>query len=176
MNRRAFIISAVVGTAAISSTGLAWQLIEPNNEPLTIATSLDKLELLLQNEVTTTGQWSLYQILVHCAQSVEYSMIGYPEHKSPVFKNTVGKFAFSAFSAKRRMAHGLNEAIPGAPEISGAADLPSAFERFKQSLLTFQNYKGKLAPHFAYGELTKMQYEQAHVMHFNNHLNEIIIA
>lgn len=33
--------------------------------------------------------------------------------------------------------------------------------------------KLSLAPHFAYGPLTKQQYEMAHVMHFNNHLKEI---
>ncbi|MFT6701096.1 MAG: hypothetical protein ACJAUM_000956, partial [Pseudomonadales bacterium] len=30
-------------------------------------------------------------------------------------------------------------------------------------------------PHFAYGELTKSQYELAHAMHFVNHLKELVV-
>ena len=44
---------------------------------------------------------------------------------------------------------------------------------FKQSMINFANYKGPLAEHFAYGTLEKWQYEQAHAMHFYNHLLEV---
>ena len=49
-----------------------------------------------------------------------------------------------------------------------------ALNRLKKSLIDFDSYQGKLAPHFAYGELTKDEYEAAHVMHLYNHLQEII--
>jgi hypothetical protein len=33
----------------------------------------------------------------------------------------------------------------------------------------FARFNGTLRPHFAYGELTKPQYERAHLMHLANH-------
>ena len=40
-------------------------------------------------------------------------------------------------------------------------------------LILLNNIKGRLAPHFAYGELTKEQYRVAHILHVYNHLEEI---
>lgn len=173
MNRRKFIAGAVAGAAVLSAGGVAWVSVEPSSELLQIDGSLEKLEKLMSAASVTTGEWNLYQVLIHCAQSVEYSMIGYPEHKPDLFKNTVGKLAFSAFSAKGKMKHGLNEIIPGAPSFSTEENIQLAYERFKKSLIDFKEYDGPLAQHFAYGQLSKAQYEKAHVMHFNNHLTEI---
>lgn len=171
MNRRKFILGTVIGGAAI--TGAGWFSVKPHDEPLTIDFLLTKLDSLMIQSPTTVGEWNLYEIFTHCAQSVEYSMLGFPEHKPEMFKKTIGKIAFKAFTAKGKMTHALNEVIPGAPAFSQDEDIAYAFERFKKSLLDFAAYTGTLAPHFAYGELSKMQYEIAHVMHFNNHLSEI---
>ena len=176
MNRRAFITLCAVSTGTVATSALVWRSITPNTKPLTINSTLALLDSMSHSHVVTTGTWSLYQLLVHCAQSVEYSMSGFPEHKSSFFKYTAGKLAFSAFSAKGKMTHPLDEKIPGAPTIIDAKDLSGAFARFKQSLVNFQAYDGQLKPHFAYGKLNKSQYEQAHVMHFNNHLQEIRFA
>jgi len=46
----------------------------------------------------TASVWTLPQTLVHCAQSIEYSMAGYPEMKSKAFQNTAGAAAFSLFA------------------------------------------------------------------------------
>ena len=171
MNRRKFILGSIASGAFIG--GVAWLGIDQNQEPLDIDFALLKLNRLMEQNPVATGEWNLYQVLTHCAQSVEYSILGYPEHKSDIFKNTVGKTAFSLFSSKRKMTHALNEAIPGAPEFSDDENITDAFERFKKSLIDFKKYDGVLTPHFTYGQLTKLQYETAHVMHFNNHLLEI---
>ena len=174
MNRRNFLLGTLAGGLIMG--GGAWTAIEPNSEPLSIDTALTKLDNLMVKNPITTGDWNLYKILIHCAQSVEYSMTGYPEHKSDLFKSTAGKAAFSLFSAKGKMTHPLNEAIPGAPVFSLEENIALAFERFKKSLKDFQQYQGDLAPHFAYGPLSKPEYEAAHVMHFNNHLQEIQLS
>ena len=44
---------------------------------------------------------------------------------------------------------------------------------FRTSMLAFEGFQGQLAPHFAYGSLTKAEYARAHAMHFYNHLDEI---
>ncbi|MFD2167837.1 DUF1569 domain-containing protein [Thalassotalea euphylliae] len=174
MNRRTFITSlSVLGISGITGYGV-WQSIDTYQKPLSFAELRKTLMVLAQHQINTTGAWNLAQILTHCAQSIEMSITGFPEHKSAVFKNTLGVLAFSAFDAKGRMHHGLSEPIPGAAPLEANAPLGTAYKRLDNAIKAFDTYQGKLAPHFAYGELSKQQYERAHVMHFNNHLSEIV--
>ena len=173
MNRRQFIVGSSVAGLAIVGSAATWLNIDAYDKPLTVQFALKHLDALMQKRPTTSGEWALTAIFEHLAQSVEYSMTGYPEHKPRWFQQTLGKTAFSVFSAKREMSHTLNEAIPGAPPLSTSPNVDPALARFRQSLIAFQSYQGALAPHFAYGVLSKAQYEQAHIMHFNNHLQEI---
>ena len=177
MQRRQFIKASIITSASLGLGGALWLNDEADKSRLTIDGVLATIDRLQKQQVTTTGAWSLNQILDHCAQSVEYSMSGFPEHKSAAFKSTIGKLAFSAFSSKGKMLHALDEVIPGAPLINvsnkSLASNGQAFTRLRRSLLAFQQYQDNLAPHFAYGTLLKADYEQAHAMHFYNHLDEI---
>jgi hypothetical protein len=177
MNRRNFVKATVGSGVAIGlAAGAVWFSIDKNTEPLTIEAALSTLKSIRGNPISHRGEWNPIEVFSHCAQSVEYSMSGFPEHKSDLFKNTVGHLAFSAFSAKGKMTHGLNEPIPGAPELGLESHLMQALARLERSMLDFKNYQGKLAPHFAYGDLSKEEYESAHVMHLYNHLLEIKIG
>lgn len=175
MKRRQFIkTSMVIGGSILGVSGGAFLLIdESKKNDLKISAALNKLALLSDKNLVKTGEWELYKIFIHCAQSIEYSMSKFPEHKSDFFKNTIGKLAFSIFSSKGKMIHKLSEPIPGSPIIDLTLDTKAALNHLKKSLIDFDNYEGKLAPHFAYGELTKSEYEMAHVMHLYNHLQEI---
>jgi len=169
-------IKASIGTGVavgLIGGGAVWLNISSNKDPITIDTALTKLKLLSNRPVSSSGEWDPYQIFSHCAQSVEYSMIGFPEHNSDLFKNTVGQVVFSIFSSKGKMTHSLREPIPGAPALSKDKDINAALGRLEKSLIAFKQYQGKLLPHFAYGELSKKEYEAAHVMHLYNHLQEI---
>jgi hypothetical protein len=44
-------------------------------------------------------------------------------------------------------------------------------ERLKQAALAFAHWTQPLRPHFAYGELSRAEYEQAHAMHLANHFS-----
>ncbi|PKI17991.1 DUF1569 domain-containing protein [Colwellia sp. 12G3] len=175
MKRRQFIKTSIAigATSLVGSGGIFLLVDDANKDELNIVSALKKLDVLSDNELVNTGPWELYKIFTHCAQSVEYSMSKFPEHKSSLFKSTIGKLAFSVFSSKGKMTHGLSEPIPGSPSIDSSLDTTAALNNLKKSLIDFKNYKGKLAPHFAYGELTKSEYEIAHVMHFYNHLQEV---
>ncbi|NEQ54023.1 MAG: DUF1569 domain-containing protein [Leptolyngbya sp. SIO3F4] len=140
---------------------------------LTIPSALEKIELLSSQSLTSTGVWKPYAILTHCAQSVECSMLGYPIQQSEFYKATIGKLAFSLFSTLGFMKHPLDEPIPGAPELEDSGSLDKAFARLKKAYSDFEEYTGPLAPHFTYGELSKDEYIRAHVMHLNDHLEEI---
>ncbi|WP_076540989.1 DUF1569 domain-containing protein [Shewanella sp. UCD-KL21] len=192
MDRRSFLTAlvkggAVVGAGATIAGTATWFSISPAPKPLTIDNVLSQIAQLLAAAVidskpeqaakdtlsTTSVDWDLNQIFTHCAQSVEYSMTGYPQHKAEAFKHTIGASAFALFSAKGKMIHNLAELIPGAPLISKQADYLLALKRLQQSLVDFQQYTGQLQPHFAYGKLSKHEYALAHVMHFNNHMQQI---
>lgn len=110
------------------------------------------------------------QTLVHCAQSIEYSMTGYPQAKSALFQRTVGAAAFAFFSWRGRMSHDLGEPIPGAPPLEGV-ELAQAEARLRRAVRDFEAWSGPLRPHFAYGELAREDYARAHAMHLANHFS-----
>jgi len=116
-----------------------------------------------------SGTWNMAQVLNHAAQSVEYSLNGFPEMKSALFRHTVGAAAFTVFDSRGAMSHSLDEPIPGAPVLAAGDALEPAIARLLKALQDFENHTGALAPHFAYGALDKAQYTRAHLMHLANH-------
>ena len=136
--------------------------------------ALQELERIKNNTgLTLESEWSLYQNLIHCAQSIEFSMTGFPESKSPLFQKTVGSLVFSHFEKQGYMRHNRSEAIPGAPSIEPEGDLSTAFERVEAAILAFDQFNKNLQPHFAYGALSKSAYEKAHCMHLADHFGMI---
>ncbi len=117
--------------------------------------------------------FSLSQVLTHCAQSIEYSMTGFPESKSVLFQSTLGSAAFSVFSWKGHMSHDLTEGIPGAPSLESNTDTDLALSRLSGSIAAFATSNEVLKPHFAYGQLSKDDYESAHILHLANHFSSI---
>ncbi len=124
----------------------------------------------------TTGAWDLAEVLHHTAQSVEFSMTGFPTLKPPWLRATLGPYAFALFNARGAMSHDLAEPIPGAPPIAPGQPLIPAVDRAIAALRAFVAYTGPLQPHFAYGALDKPAYTRAHLMHLANHWNEAAAA
>lgn len=124
----------------------------------------------------TRSGWDLPKTLHHLAQSIEYSMQGFPEPKSALFQATLGKAAFAFFEARGRMSHSLTEPIPGAPPLQRDQSLPPALDRLQQAMARFDAHTGPLLPHFAYGALDKAAYTRAHLMHLANHWTEFVPA
>ncbi len=120
-------------------------------------------------DVAATWTWS--KTLLHCAQSIEYSMMGYPEARSALFRHTAGPAAFSYFKSRGRMSHNLLEAIPGSPLLDAHAAGELALTTLRKSIERFEQFNGTLAPHFAYGKLSKEDYALAHAMHIANHVS-----
>lgn len=120
-----------------------------------------------------SGAWTLAQMLNHAAQSIDYSIDGFPELRSALFRKAVGSVAFAVFQARGKMGHTLNEPLPGAPALDPQAPLEPAIASALAALRRFENHTGALAPHFAYGELDKAQYTRAHLMHLANHWTEV---
>ena len=79
------------------------------------------------------------------------------------------------FLRKGAMKHGLMAAIPGAPPLIPGVSWPEASDRLTRAIEMFQNHKGPTADHFAYGPVSKQDYETLHAMHFADHLKEFKI-
>ena len=137
-----------------------------------VAGALQTLEGLRARPLRSTGAWDVPHVLHHIAQSIEYSMTGFPVLKPAWFRATIGPLAFAVFSARGRMSHGLDLPIPGAPDIAQGQPMPPAVDHAVTALQTFERYTGALAPHFAYGALDKRAFTRAHLMHFADHWRE----
>ena len=109
----------------------------------------------------------------HLAQSIRYSRLGYPQAKSALFQHTAGSVALNLFSAAGSMTHPLDEPIPGAPLLVNHLPADVAMAELVSEIEQFIAWQGDLAPHFAYGNLTKAQYYSAHYLHIQNHLTDI---
>jgi hypothetical protein len=165
MQRRSVLLVApTLGLAACSAA--------PVQGFADMASAMKAIEALASGH-QKSGAWSLAQMLNHAAQSVEYSLSGFPAMKSGLFRGTVGGAAFAVFDSRGKMSHALDEPIPGAPALDKDAALPAAIERALKALLEFDAHTGALMPHFAYGALDKGQYTRAHLMHLANHWTEV---
>ncbi len=171
MNRRNAIKFLGVSTAVVA-TSTYWLKKKRDNSALSIKLIVERLNNIDPNSLFTQGEWDVNRTLEHLAQSIEFSMLGYPEMKSKVFQNTVGQLAFSVFQANGRMTHNLNEIIPGEIISNNVPTSGQALQRLIKALETFDSFNGELKLHFAYGRLTKSEYAIAHVLHINNHFEE----
>lgn len=174
-SRRSFITStAAVATAAVAlgTSGCQGGSNDRQLKFTSLAAAEEELARLAHAEkLVSRTTWNWAQTLVHCAQSIEYSMTGYPRTNSELFQRTVGSPAFEVFSWRGRMAHDLAEPIPGAPVLDVNVEPARALERLRGAVLGFRQWAGLLKPHFAYGALSKKEYELAHAMHLANHLS-----
>jgi hypothetical protein len=172
MQRRTFVRSVVIGSAAVAVSGCARA--DVRTFP-TLASAQSALDALQKQPKRTSQGWKLPAVLVHAAQSVEYSLTGFPEMKPAWFRASAGTLAFAVFDAKGSMHHSLTEPIPGAPAL-GEPALEAAVQRLQKALRDFEVHRGTLAPHFAYGALDHAQYARAHLMHLANHWEDVIPA
>jgi hypothetical protein len=111
-------------------------------------------------QAKTSGGWGLPQVLQHAAQSIDYSITGYPEMKSAAFRGSVGAAAWAVFDARGAMRHTLDEPIPGAPALDAALTLPAAVDRLLAAMQRFEAHTGALQPHFAYGEIGRASWRE----------------
>ena len=166
---------------AVGVAGAGYLLSRPGNDRQLVFTSVAEAMREVERLAAASAHaqalepataWSWAETLEHCAQSIEFSLRGFPAPRSALFQNTVGSAAFQVFALRGRMSHNLAEPIPGAPVLSASAASASAIlARLRTAAQHFEDHTGPLQPHFAYGDLNKAQYEQAHAMHLANHLS-----
>jgi Protein of unknown function (DUF1569) len=136
----------------------------------TIPQALQFIDKLRTQKASVPGEWSIAQVLEHCAQSIDFSIKGFPQAKSRLFQSTAGAVAFAVFKARDQMSHSLVEPIPGAAPLV-ESDVAQGADRLVASFAAFEAHKGDFKPHFAYGALSRAEYVQAHLMHLANHFS-----
>lgn len=146
------------------------------NTPSRLHTFDEVLRELQQLETSTpklAGNWSLAQVLGHCAQSIEYSVTGYPKLRPAWFRATVGPLVKRRFLGRGFMSHDLEAAIEGAPALHPQEPLRDVIGRLRDAIEKFRAHQGALSPHLAYGACTREEYEMLHSMHIANHLSRM---
>jgi hypothetical protein len=133
-------------------------------------TSKEVLDALDRLEGELPGPWSLGQTLVHCAQSVEFSLTGYPRKRGWLVRRVIGPRIMAKFLRQGFMTHDRSAPIPGAPPL-GEPTLAEGIARLRSAIAAFDAYQGPLAPHFAYGAVDRASYEKLHAMHVSDHLS-----
>lgn len=170
MQRRRSVLMLAAGAPAVAGlAGLAGCSPSPVQRFATLADARRAVAALAVQGAKTTSGWPLPQVLQHAAQSIDYSIDGYPQMKSAVFRHTVGAAAWSVFDARGAMSHGLDEPIPGAKALDATLTLEQAIGKLATAFDRFEAHTGALQPHFAYGALDKPSYLRAHLMHLANH-------
>jgi len=170
MQRRTFLL----GTTALLATGALGLAAGKTLQSYDLSGLLQQLIALRGKEIHHHGIWSASQVFQHCAQSIAGSLTGYPEHKSALFQQSIGKLALSTFQAMGAMRHPLSEPIPGLPALDPALSTAEALEQLIDQLQLFlQASDAGLKPHFAYGTLSKADYQAAHWLHISQHLSEL---
>src|ERR1700761_9037663 len=112
-----------------------------------VLAALDDVE---RNQPQLDGPWSLAQVLVHCAQSVELSITGYPSPRGWLVRRVIGPRFMAKFLRQGFLTHDRAAPTPGAPPL-GEPTLAEAVTRLRRAIATFDAHQGPLAPHFAYG-------------------------
>lgn len=165
--RRRFLhASLLLGAAPLAGCGPQLRDVRPDGLPAALH-EIQRLSRASALHASTAWSWS--KTLVHLAQSVEYSMTGYPQMHSALFQTALGQPAFAFFRWRGHMQHDLTAPIPGSPAIADKPALQPALLRLAMACQHFMQWQGTLQPHFAYGDLSHAEYEQAHAMHLANH-------
>lgn len=176
MSRKSF-LKLTAGVAVASTVGPTLTGCAASGRQLTFSTIdevLAELDLMEANLDTLVMDqpYSLYKALTHMAQSMEYSMTGYPKLDSPLVQS-IKKIGFNVFKSQGYMSHDLGAPVPDAPAIADEGPLEDAFLRLRNACSDFQNYTGALHPHFSYGTLSYEDWELAHSFHCANHFSNL---
>jgi Protein of unknown function (DUF1569) len=145
-----------------------------------ISSTLNDLADLLQKHITENrpesevlasgSAWNLSQTIQHCAQTVGYSVTGYPRLKPALFRATVGALVKRLFLMRGAMKHSLGAEIDGAPPLDPDLPVTEAVASLVEAVALFTAHTGTPAHHPVYGRCTHTQFGRLHAMHLADHL------
>jgi len=131
--------------------------------------------LLEVREVANEAPAGFGAAMAHCAQSIECSLDGYPKPAAWPVRALIGPMVLKKFLKQGFMRHDTNAPVPGVPPPATALSAAEGVAKLEAAIARFKAHQGALAPHFAYGPVSKAAYEAVHVMHAANHLDALLV-
>ncbi|MCU0698716.1 MAG: DUF1569 domain-containing protein [Myxococcaceae bacterium] len=113
--------------------------------------------------------------MAHCAQSIDCSIDGYPKPSAWLVRKLVGPMVLGKFLRQGFMRHDTRAPVPGVPPPDASLDAAQGLATLEAAIARFEAHQGPVAPHFAYGALSKGAYEAVHAMHVANHLDALTV-
>ncbi|MEM7179542.1 MAG: DUF1569 domain-containing protein [Spirochaetota bacterium] len=138
--------------------------------------AIKELEKLNSSKVKTTGRWSFYQIMNHCAEYIEYSMKGFPYSNLFLF---FFRIVWGRVKLKKILAQGYIETgqtNPFAPRLREDGDEQKAMQRLKNAIDEFLEYQGEFAVHPEFNKMDRSEWELFHAYYLANHLSFVHIV
>ncbi|MCB1156760.1 MAG: DUF1569 domain-containing protein [Leptospiraceae bacterium] len=138
--------------------------------------ALEELDRLENARVNTTGLWSFYQILNHCAELIEFSMTEYPYAGFFAFlvRKLYGKIALQKMIKNGYMKSGYPN--PFAPKRREEGDVKQAARRLRNAIFSFRDFSGTFAVHPIFDRMEKETWEKLHAMHIANHFGFVHVV
>ena len=109
--------------------------------------------------------------LAHCAQSIDYSLTGFPTQRGWLVRKLIAPHLLRKFLRQGFMTHDVHAPIPLAPAISPELPFEEGVAKLRGAMERFRVHAGPLAPHFAFGDISRDDYERLHSMHLADHLS-----
>ena len=142
--------------------------------------TIDDLDLFLNElktkKVTTTGNWSIAQILCHIGDSIDFCL----SQKKGAFvvpdfiQNTIGKLLLNKFFLFGKMDGGLPNPIKKGEPMDGNPSIE--LDRVISLSKKFMNHTGPFNKHPVFGNLSKEEIIKLHLLHCANHFSYIQIS
>jgi len=139
--------------------------------------SIEEIDLFLEElkdrKVTTTGKWTLAQILCHIGDSIEF-FLSQNEGAIEVpgfIQNTVGKLLLNKFFLFGKMDGGLTNPIKKGEPIDGNPS--EELDRVISFTKKFKEHTGSFNKHPVFGALSKEELIKLHLLHCSNHFSYI---
>lgn len=113
--------------------------------------------------------------MAHCAQSIDCSIDGYPKPAAWPVRALIGPRVLKRFLKQGFMRHDTNAPVPGAAAPPSGLSAAEGVAKLEAAIARFKSHTAALAPHFAYGPVSKAAYETVHAMHAANHLDALLV-
>jgi hypothetical protein len=113
--------------------------------------------------------------MAHCAQSIDCSIVGYPKPAAWLVRGLIGPMVLKRFLRQGFMRHDTNAPVPGLTAPPAGLSAADGVAKLEAAIARFTAHPGPLAPHFAYGPVSKAAYEAVHAMHAANHLDALLV-
>jgi hypothetical protein len=131
-----------------------------------------EVERLRRDGYARAGNWGLAQVCEHLALALEATMAGFPRPFPWWVRRLVGPGLRAWVLGTGRLPAGLP--VPAGVAPPAAPEEGAAVRHLREALERFARFDGPLAPHPAFGRLSRRQWERLNLIHCAHHLSFLL--